>query len=168
MRTDMMSLPFQVGFAPERWKRVVDIMLEKTSGDSRSHRLRIIALFESDLNRAKRVLIGRRILHLMEDFKMLPSMQFGSRPGQHCTSAVLKKVLCHDHIRMLKQTAVFVENDAVGCYDRLINNLILMVLKKLGLPASISKMLGNLWDSTVHLIKTIYGTSSVSYGSKVA
>jgi hypothetical protein len=69
---------------------------------------------------------------------------------------------------MLKQTAVFVENDAVGCYDRLINNLILMVLIKLGLLASISKMLGNLWDSTVHLIKTIYGTSSVSYGSKVA
>jgi hypothetical protein len=60
---------------------------------------------------------------------MLPGMQFGSKPGQRCTSAVLKKVLCHDHIRMLKQTAVFVENDAVGCYDRLINNLILMVLK---------------------------------------
>jgi len=69
---------------------------------------------------------------------------------------------------MLKQTAIFVENDAVGCYDRLINNLILMVLKKLGLPASISKMLGNLWDSTVHLIKTIYGTLSVSYCSTVA
>jgi hypothetical protein len=39
MHTDMMSLPFQAGFAPERWKRVVDIMLEKTPGDSRSHRL---------------------------------------------------------------------------------------------------------------------------------
>ena len=129
MHTDMMSVPFQIGFAPERWKRVVDIMLEKTPGDSRSHRLRIIALFESDLNHAKRVLIGRCILHLMEDFKILPSMQFGSKHGQRRTSAVLKKVLCHDHIRMLKQTAVFVENDAVGCYDRLINNLILMVSK---------------------------------------
>jgi hypothetical protein len=60
---------------------------------------------------------------------MLPSMQFGSRPDQRCTSAILKKVLCHDHIRMLKQTAVCVENDAAGCYDRLINNLILMVSK---------------------------------------
>jgi hypothetical protein len=88
MQADMMPLPFQVGFAPERWKRVVDIMLEKIPGDSRSHKLRIIALFESDLTHAKRVLIGRRILHLMEDFKMLPSMQFGSRPGQRCTSAV--------------------------------------------------------------------------------
>jgi hypothetical protein len=39
MRTDMMSLPFQIGFAPERWKRVVDIMLEKTPGVSRSQRL---------------------------------------------------------------------------------------------------------------------------------
>jgi hypothetical protein len=84
---------------------------------------------------------------------MLPGMQCGSRPGQRCTSAVLKKVLCHDHIRMLKQTAVFV--DTYG-------------FKKLGLPASISNMLGSLWDSTVHLIKTLYGISSVSYGSTAA
>jgi hypothetical protein len=39
MHTDMMSVPFQIGFAPERWKRVVDIMLEKTPGVSRSQRL---------------------------------------------------------------------------------------------------------------------------------
>jgi len=29
-------------------------------------------------------------------------------------------------------------------------------------------MLGSLWDSTVHLIKTLYGISSVSYGSMAA
>jgi hypothetical protein len=49
----MMSIPFQTGVFPERWKRVTDIMLEKSPGDSRCHRLRIIALFESDLNHAK-------------------------------------------------------------------------------------------------------------------
>jgi hypothetical protein len=101
----------------------------------------------------------------MEDNHLLPEMQFGSRPGQRCTSALLKKVLCHDHVRLLKQTAAFVENDAVGCYDRLINNLILMVIRKLGLPESIATMLGTLWDTTIHLIKTIYGTSSAMYGS---
>lgn len=94
---------------------------------------------------------------------MLSEMQFGSRPGKRCISAVLKKVLQHDLTRVLKQTAAFVENDATGCYDRLINNLILMILRKLGLPATETSFLGQLWDDTIHLIKTIYGTSTVTY-----
>jgi len=53
----------------------------------------------------------------------------------------------------------------VGCCDRLINNLILMVLKKLGLPSLVSQCLGELWDLARHFIKTMYGTSTVSYGS---
>lgn len=158
----MMSIPFQTGIVPERWRRVTDIMLEKSPGDSRCHRLRIIALFESDLNHAKRILIGRKVSHLLEDTKMLSEMQYGSRPGKRCISAVLKKVLQHDHIRLQKSTAAFVENDATGCYDRLINSLILMVLNKLGLPSTTTSFLGNLWNSTIHLIKTIYGTSTIT------
>jgi hypothetical protein len=104
-------------------------MLEKNPGDSRCNRLRIIALFESDLNHAKRVLIGRRLMHFLEDKKMLPEMQFGSRPRKGYPSAVLRKVLSHDYVCLLKQTEAFVENDAVGCYDRLVNNLILIILR---------------------------------------
>jgi hypothetical protein len=142
-------------------------MLEKTAGDSRCHRLRIIALFESDLNHAKRILIGRKISHLIEDNRLLSDMQLGSRPGKNCISAVLKKVLEHDHIRLLRQPAAFIKNDATGCYDRLINNLILLVLKKLGILPAVTACLGKLWDQTIHLIKTIYGTSDVKYTSTV-
>lgn len=91
LHASMMSIPFQVGIVPDRWTKVTDIMLEKTSGDSQCHCLWIIALFESDLNHAKRILIGRKIMHLLEDNHMLTDMQFGSRPGKRCTSAVLKK-----------------------------------------------------------------------------
>jgi hypothetical protein len=165
LHASMMSIPFQVGLAPNRWHRVTDIMLEKTAGDSCCHRLRIIALFESDLNHAKRIIIGRKLSHFLEDNQMLMDMQFGSRPGRRCISAVLKKVLEHDHIRLLKKTAAFVENDATGCYDRLMNNLILMVLKKLGIPPTVTSCLGEIWDNTVHLIKNIYGTSMITYTS---
>jgi len=165
MHASMMSIPFQVGIVPERWKRVTDIMLEKTPGDSRCHRLRIIALFESDLKHAKRILIGRKIAHHLEDNKMISEMQFGSRSGRRCLSAVLKKNLCHEYIRLSCQTAGFIEIDATGCYDRIMNNLILMVLRKLGLPLSVSTCMGTLWDAAIHLIKMLYGTSDVSYGS---
>jgi hypothetical protein len=92
-------------------------------------------------------------------------MQYGSRAGKQCPSAVLNKVLQHDIIRLTKTTAAFIENDAIGCYDRLMNNLVLLALRKYGLPDTVAHCLGNLWDDTIHLIKTIYGTSDITYSS---
>jgi len=117
MHSQMMSIPFQVGFAPQCWTKVTDIMLEKEVNNPRCHRLRILALFESDLNHAKRIIIGHRLLHHMNDHSMIPQMQHGSVPGKHCLSAVLKKVFSHDYIRLTKTSGAFIENDAVGCYD---------------------------------------------------
>jgi hypothetical protein len=104
-------------------------------------------------------------MHHLEDFDMVSPMQDGSRPGRQCISAVLKKVLAHDYVHLTATTAAFIENNAVGCYDRLVNNLILMLLKKLGLPPSVSACMGELWDTVVHLIKTVYGISDVTYSS---
>jgi hypothetical protein len=168
LHSQMMSIPFQVGFAPQRWMKVTDIMLEKEANNPRCHQSRILALFESDLNHAKMIIIGRQLLHHMNDHEMLPPMQHGSVPGKHCLSGVLKKVLSHDHLWLTKLSGAFIENDAVGCYDRLVNNLVLMLMVKLGLPKSVVACIGDLWDSVVHMIKTMYGISTVSYGSTAA
>lgn len=54
LHATIMLIPFQVGFMPNRWKKVTDKMLEKIPGDSRCHhRLRISALVESDLSHDK-------------------------------------------------------------------------------------------------------------------
>jgi hypothetical protein len=39
LHATMMSLPFQISFPPNRWCRIMDIMLEKEAGNSRCHRL---------------------------------------------------------------------------------------------------------------------------------
>ncbi len=163
----MMSLPFLNGFALEHSNHITDIMLEKEEGNSRCHRLQILALFESDFNQAKRILIGRRLLRHMADNKLISNMQYGSVPGKQCLSTVLTKVLGHNHASMTKTTASFIENDAVGCYDRLVNTLVLMLLIKLGLPPSVADCIGATWDEVVHHVKTIYGTSTVTYGSSI-
>jgi hypothetical protein len=143
----MMSIPFKAGFAPKRWSKIIDVMLEKQVGCPRIHRLRVLALLESDFNQAVRIIISRQLGFRMEDNDIVPSMQYGSREGRQCVSAVLNKQLTHDIVKHKKSTATFMENDAVGCYDRMVNNLLLFELQRLGLPLSAVKALCAVWAS---------------------
>jgi len=105
----MMSLPFQNGFVPERWSKVTDIMLKKDVNTAHCHCLHIIALFKSDLNQAKRILIGRTLLHHLEDNNLNNNMQYGSHPAHQCQSTVLQKVLAHDISNMTKKLSLYRE-----------------------------------------------------------
>ena len=64
---------------------------------------------------------------------------------------------------MRKQPFVYIENDAIGCYDRIANPLVILFLLKLGVSNLTVQSLANTWSETVHKIKTLYGASSESY-----
>jgi hypothetical protein len=132
-------------------------MLEKSPGNFKLHRLRIIALQESDLNQSNRLALCRLVMHLLEDSKLLPPMQHGSRPARLCISAVLNKQLQLEIQRYRKFPFAYIENDATGCYDHIVNPLVLLFLRKLGDPAATIKSLASTWESTIHRIKTLYG-----------
>jgi len=159
----MMHIPHLSGFSPSRWRNVVDVMLEKSPGNSKLHRLRIIALQESDFNQSNRLAIGRPVMHYLEDNKLLPSMQHGSRPAKLCISAVLNKQLQMEIKRYQKKPMAYIENDATGCYDRIVNPLVLLFLRKLGIPQPVLQSIAKTWANTTHKIKTTYGVSNAQY-----
>jgi hypothetical protein len=138
-------------------------MLKKSPGNSKIHRLRIIALQESDFSQGNRLTLGRPLMHNLEDAELLPSMQHGSRPSRLCISVVLNKVISMEIHRYLKKPRAYLENDATGCYDRIVNPLILLCLRKLGASQFFNAALAQTWEGTTHKIKTLYGISTEQY-----
>jgi hypothetical protein len=107
-------------------------------------------------------------MHHLKDTKAIGDMQYGSRPVKQCQSAVFHKILLHDISRWTKTPLACIKNDAVGCYDRLVNGLVLLMLRKLGFLPSSTTCFIHLWDNTCHFIKTKYGTSTVHYSSSTS
>jgi len=109
------------------------------------------------------MLLARPLTWLLEDNNIISEMQYGSRSGKLCQSAALNKQLVFDNLRLTKETVVFIENDAMGCFDRIVNPLILLFLLWLGIPNSVVASLALTWASTAHHIRTKYGVSQNGY-----
>jgi hypothetical protein len=135
----------------------------KKPGKYRIHRLHIVALQESDFNQTNRLAISRPIQHLLEQEGLAPDMQHGSRASKRCHSTVLNKQLTFEIHRYIKKPIAYIENDAVGCYDRIVNPLVLLALRILGLSATLTSSLAATWEHTFHRIKFLYGISSETY-----
>ncbi|MGH7974392.1 MAG: hypothetical protein ACREBR_02605, partial [bacterium] len=155
----MAQLPAQYGFAPLRWQHAIDKMLEKSPGVSKITRLRIIQLLEYDFNFVMKLIIGRRLMWFAQGKGYLRDEQYGSRPGRTASSPVLNKALTYDIIRQTKTVAATFDNDAVGCYDRLVSSPTVIACRSMGLPKSFAEMHCAVWKSMSHQVRTGHGLS---------
>ena len=110
-------------------------MLPKDKGTPVVERLRVIQLFEADYNFVLRVIWGRRLVCSAQKFGIYMSAQ-RAQPGNLCIAAALNKVLSYDMIRQTKKIAASFDNDAKGCYDKIVPPQAMINCRRLGLPKS--------------------------------
>lgn len=78
---------------------------------------------------------------------------------------MLNKVLQREIQQNNKPPLGYIENDAIGCYDRIMNPLVLLFLRKMGISTAVLQSLSHTWEQETHNIKTWYGVSDQSYGN---
>ena len=134
LHTQLLNLPIAHGFAPERWTHSVTPLIEKDTGRPYLTRLRVIHLFEADYNLFLKIVFGRRMVKNDENSQALNDQQHGSRPRRMTTDALFLARLEKDLIRQTRANSAHMDNDATGCYDRIITSLGMIACRRLGVP----------------------------------
>ena len=155
----MATLPAQYGFAPKRWKQSLHCMLAKDVGSPKLNRLRIVQLVEADLNFVLKRIWGYRLSREVEKTGELEDSQMGGRINRMAISTILRKILQYDSMRIGKQSGATLDNDAVGCFDRIIPSLASLTCMRLGLPQNAARMLYRVLNGMTHHLCTGYGVS---------
>jgi hypothetical protein len=133
---NMLNTALQSGQPPERWLKASSVCLEKEAGNPRTDKIRIIHLYEADLNFLWKFLWGRLLVRAAEKDNMYPDSQYGSRPNRSSIDAVLKKRLMTDYTRITNTNMGTVDNDAMANYDRIVCALSAIACQRLGMPAT--------------------------------
>jgi hypothetical protein len=82
-----------------------------------------------------------------------------------CMPPVLNKLLTIQILIQKKVEGIVLDNDAKGCYDRIISGIALTCLKQIGYSSNSVRMIGLLWAQLEHHIVTVYGVSDKTYSS---
>jgi hypothetical protein len=141
----IMSIPLMTGFCPERWKHIIDVMLEKIPGAVITNKLIIIQLLEPYLNQVLRIAFARNITKLARDDEgVISNHQYG-RSHKTCISPILNKLLKIQLLIHKKVNGILFDNDVKGCYGRIISGVSLATLRPLCYSRNSVRMLGLLW-----------------------
>jgi hypothetical protein len=103
-----------------RWKNVVNVMIEKEPGNSRVHHLRVIHIYEADYNfllQAK----WRALIQKAEIDKTIHDGQYGSRPGRDALIPAfieeMKNEICHATRKSLINLTTTQRRVTIGSYQ---------------------------------------------------
>ena len=153
----MINLLVMYGFAMTQWLKSITCMIEKDLGNPQIERLQIIHLFEADYNFILKLLWGCWLVYQGEDNKCFGNQQFGSHPGWQAIEAVHMKTLTYDLAQTLLISLATFDNDASGCFDRIIVALGMIAVLWLFMPRSVVRMHVRVLANMKYYVKTAHG-----------
>jgi len=156
-------IPLISDYAPQRWKKCLDVMILKKAGITHLSSLRTIVLFPVDCNYAFKY-VGRAMMRNAEKGGALAPEQYGSRKFHRSIDLAVNKALTFDLLRQLKKAGDLCSNYAKSCYDLIGHPHASLVMQRCGIPKSIIKCLFSQLQNATHQVRTGYGDSSLSYG----
>jgi hypothetical protein len=160
----LLNLASTKGFALDRWKTVINVMIYKKPGVYLIDRLRVIHLFEADYNFAIGLIFGRRALYSGVEHHTLHPSQW-AQPGRQCADVVVMRELTLAMAHMLKIELGGFENDAAACYDRILMNMTGAAFERMGVPEGPLRLQEEVLLNVVHFLKTGFGITNDSYTS---
>ena len=107
-------------------------MIYKEPGNVKIHRLRVIHLFENDLNFLLGIKWGQ-CLHKAQASNHLHPGQYGSRPGRDPHAVTLMEELRLDYSLLTRTPFCNFDNDASSCYDRILLAISSLAARGLGM-----------------------------------
>ena len=161
---DLLNLASTKGFALDRWKTVINVMIYKKPGVYLIDKLRVIHLFEADYNFVIGLIFGRRALYSGVHNHTLHPSQW-AQPGRQCADVVVLRELTLSMAHMLKIALGGFENDAAACYDRLLMNLMGAAFESMGVPEGPLRLQAEVLLNVIHYLKTGFGITIDSYTS---
>jgi hypothetical protein len=163
MQTDIINIPLQNGFSPQRWRTVVNAMLEKITGKPLLHKLRVIHILEADYNLALKQIFGRRLLKNCEQHGTLGDLQDGFRKGRSKIRTLLHNHLINDYNKRLRINNFVGMTDISGCFDRIVAPVISILNIKNGCTPAAVLMHATTLQLVKYHLKTKEGISTTHY-----
>jgi hypothetical protein len=145
-----------------RWKKIINTMIFKETGNYKIHRLRVIHIYEADFNLLLAIK-WRQLLHYANMEGLINKGLFGGRPGCKAQSLVFLEELKYDISYCAHRTLFNFDNDATSCYDRIIMALASIINRKYGLHQKVVALHANTLQQANFHLRTIQGISQQSY-----
>ncbi|KAI2498581.1 hypothetical protein MHU86_15925 [Fragilaria crotonensis] len=158
-----MNIAVARGIAVPRWCHATNVLIEKDPGIPKLNRLRIIHLFEADLNFFLKIQWGHRLVRRAFDLDLIHKGQHGSVPTRTAIDPVMLTQLTTDLCRILKHNILRFDNDASACYDRIIVALGMLAAQRCGMPTNAIKIHSDVLRSMQYTVKTSHGVSEGNY-----
>jgi hypothetical protein len=146
----------------DRWKNVVNVMIEKDPGDVRIHRLRVIHLYEHDFGLFL-ALYWKQMLRSSEARGTINAGQYGGRAGMEAQSLVFLEELKTEISTLSRKSLVNFDNDAASCYDRILPSLASLIGRKKGLHTNVAYVHATTLHDAKYKLKTAMGVSTEFY-----